>query len=102
LSLAEEPFDFIALLVEGTMILPRLDAIGLVRDNLNHAEVENQLPGRVKSESFAGRPLILLGNVKSLPRMVRAGSAGETFVASAANRTTSDLRITLRISSLND
>ena len=44
----EEPFYFIAFLVEGTIIFPRAPMrLDSGRDNWNHAEIENQLPGQV-------------------------------------------------------
>jgi hypothetical protein len=43
----EEPLDF-ALLVESTIVFPRLDAIGrLWRNDPDHAQAEHQLPGFV-------------------------------------------------------
>jgi hypothetical protein len=37
----KEPFDLIAFLVEGAIVLPRFDAVGLGRDDGNHAEAEH-------------------------------------------------------------
>ena len=42
---AEEQLDLIALLVEGTVVFPRLDAVGLGRNHWDHAEAEHQLSG---------------------------------------------------------
>ncbi len=43
----EEPLDFIALLVEGAVVFPGLDAVGLWRNDRDHAQAEHQLPGFV-------------------------------------------------------
>jgi hypothetical protein len=43
----EEPLDFVALLVESAAVLPRLDAVGLWRNDRDHAQAEHQLPGFV-------------------------------------------------------
>ena len=52
LESAKEPFDFIALLVEGTIIFPRLDAVGLERNYRDHAENKHQFPGQVVLVGF--------------------------------------------------
>src|SRR5271163_119790 len=44
---AEEPLDLVALLIEGAVVLPRLDPVGLGRHHRNHAQVEHQLAGLV-------------------------------------------------------
>src|SRR5258708_3569881 len=43
----EEPLNFIALLVESAVVLPGLDAVGLWRNERDHAQDEYQLPGFV-------------------------------------------------------
>ena len=42
---SEEPLDFIALLVESAVVFPGLDAVGLWRNDRDHAQAEHQLPG---------------------------------------------------------
>lgn len=44
LEASEQPFDFVAPPVEGAIILPRFDAVGLGRNHGNHAQIEHQLP----------------------------------------------------------
>ncbi len=44
---SEEPLDFVAALVEVSVIGPRRDAIGFWRDDGRKAEVECELPGLV-------------------------------------------------------
>ncbi len=44
---AEEPLDFIALAVDGFVVLPRLQAVALGRHYRNKAEIQGQLPGLV-------------------------------------------------------
>ena len=43
----EESLDFVAFFVEGAVIFPRLDAVGLWRNHRDHAQAEHQLPGFV-------------------------------------------------------
>ena len=43
LESAEEPFDLIALFIEGAAIGPGLDAIGLGRNERDHAQAEYKL-----------------------------------------------------------
>src|SRR5262249_4546797 len=44
---AEETFDLVALLVNGMIVVPGMQAVGLRRNHRNHAQVEHQLPGFV-------------------------------------------------------
>ena len=44
---AEEPLDFIALAVDGFVVLPWLQAVALGRHYRNKAEIQGQLPGLV-------------------------------------------------------
>lgn len=41
---SEQPFDFVALLVVGSVVVPGFDAVGLGRNHQNHAQIEHQLP----------------------------------------------------------
>ena len=43
----EEPLDFVALFVESAVVFPGLDAVGLWRNDRDHAQAEHQLPGFV-------------------------------------------------------
>src|SRR5208282_6714446 len=43
LQSAEDPFYFVALLVEFTIILPGIKVVGFGRNHWNHAEIEHQL-----------------------------------------------------------
>ena len=43
----EEPLDFIALAVDGFVVLPWLQAVALGRHYRNKAEIQGQLPGLV-------------------------------------------------------
>jgi len=43
----EEPLDFVALLVESAVVFPGLDAVGLWRNDRDHAQAEHQLSGFV-------------------------------------------------------
>jgi len=78
LQSAEEPLDLIAFLVEGAVVLPWLDPVGLGRYHRNHAQVEHQLAGLValvgavhqQAEFFRHRPQ-LREQRPSLRRVVR-------------------------------
>ena len=39
----EEPLDFVALLVEGAVVFPGLDAVGLWRNDRDHTQAKHQL-----------------------------------------------------------
>ena len=41
----EEPLDFVALLVESAVVFPGFDAVGLWRNDRDHAQAEHQLSG---------------------------------------------------------
>ena len=43
----EESLDFVALLVESAVVFPGLDAVGLWRNDRDHAQAEHQLSGFV-------------------------------------------------------
>src|ERR1035437_3626625 len=43
----EESFDLVALLIQGTIILPGMQPVGLGRDYWNHAEIQHQLAGLI-------------------------------------------------------
>jgi hypothetical protein len=47
LQSSKQPLDLIALLVKRTIVLPRLDAVGLGWNDRDHAEAEHQLSGFV-------------------------------------------------------
>jgi hypothetical protein len=42
---SEQAFDLVALLVESAVVLPRFDAVGLGRNDRDHAQAEHQLSG---------------------------------------------------------
>jgi hypothetical protein len=44
LESSEQPFDFVALPVEGAVVLSGFDAIALGWNHWNHAQIEHQLP----------------------------------------------------------
>ena len=46
---AEEMFDLVALLVNGMIVVPGMQAVGLRRNQRNHSQVEHQLPGSLPS-----------------------------------------------------
>jgi hypothetical protein len=41
----EQPLDLVALLVQGTIIFPRMQPVGLRWNYRNHAQIQHQLPG---------------------------------------------------------
>ena len=47
LESSEEALDFVAFFVEGAVVFPGLDAVGLWRNHRDHAQAEHQLPGFV-------------------------------------------------------
>src|ERR1017187_6714629 len=72
---SEQPLDLIALLVKRTVVLPRLDAVGLGRNDGDHAEAEHKLSGFVAfigpiPSALAGPPA--WGRAQSAERVLRA------------------------------
>src|SRR5258708_37440924 len=47
LEATEQPLDLVAVLVEGSVVVPGLDTIGLGRNHRNHAQVEHELSGLI-------------------------------------------------------
>ena len=46
---AEETVDLVALLVNGMIVVPGMQAVGLRGDHRNHSQLKHQLPGSLPS-----------------------------------------------------
>lgn len=46
---AEETFDLVALLVNGMIVVPGMQAVGLRGNHRNRSQLEHQLPGSLPS-----------------------------------------------------
>ena len=84
---SEQALDLVAFLVEGAVVFPGFDAIGLRRNHRNHAQAEHQLPGLVAlvgpihqhRQAFRHRPKLGQQGA-SFGRVVRiAGRQGEGY-----------------------
>ena len=83
----QESLDLIAFLVQGAVVLPGVDAVGLGRNHRDHAETEHQLPGFIAfispihqhGQAFRHRPELCQQSA-SFRRVVGvAGREGEGY-----------------------
>jgi hypothetical protein len=83
----EEPLDFVAFFVEGAVVFPGFDRVGLWQNHRDHAQAEHQLPGFValvdaihqQRQAFRHRPQFRQQGATfgSIVRM--AGRQGERY-----------------------